>query len=359
MWFRVRMREPSGNVSRHDASPVIAAFTLSGSRSVTGSVAVDSDELVQHRIAEVIAKAFLTVGRRGVLALGSAALLQTLGCTVIIDADRKQCKVDADCTNRGEAFANTVCVNSVCDQPPSALWGCMDDAPPEPLPPATYNVTMHAQFIVGSAPIPNIPAKLCRKIDPECKTPEATGTTDPNGDVTFQIPSNLTGAFVAFDAFDETLPPGEERNNSWVPANYFFNPNVTSDMTVPVQMATFGLLTALSGLVERPQEPDRGTVLINVLSCLGTGAPGVVYKASNADDSTTAFYVEGSVPVKDRTNTNTDGFGGFLNIIPGNVVVSGEIDGTDRVVDTVSLAIFPNTITYSRLVARAKPPIPQ
>ena len=64
------------------------------------------------------------------------------------------------------------------------------------------------------------------------------------------------------------------------------------------------------------------------------------------------------MPVASRTETNTDGFGGFVNIPTGQVVVSGETE-TGLVVDTVSFPIFPNTITYSRLVARAKPPIPE
>ena len=338
---------------------MIDAFTHNGSRAVSiDAVSVDSDSRVQHRIGEVIAKAFLTAGRSSVFALGTAALLQTLGCTVIIDADRNQCKVDADCANRGEAFANTVCVNSVCEPARSALWGCMDDEPPEPLPPATYNVTLHAQSIAGMGAIPGIPAKLCRKINPGCDPPEATGMTDANGDVTFQIPSNLTGAFVAFDGHDETLPQ-DQWAEQWVPANYFLNPNPTSDMTIAVQMATFKLLNILTFLVEKPQEVGRGTVLINVLSCTGAGAAGVVYTASNADEFTTAFYVEGGAPVKGRTSTNTDGFGGFINIEQGNVVISGQIEETGQPIDTVSLAVFPNTITYSRLVARAKPPIPQ
>jgi hypothetical protein len=320
-------------------------------------VSVDSDSRVQHRIGEVIAKAFLTAGRRSVLALGAAVLLQTLGCTVIIDADRKQCKVDADCTSRGEAFTNTVCVNSVCENAPSALWGCMDEEPPEPLPMATYNVTFHAQSIADQKPVAGVPAKLCRKINPECPEPEATGVTDANGDVTFQIPSNLA-AFVAFDKFDETLPQ-DQWTNEWVPANYFINPNVSSDMTIAVQMATFRLLSFLTLLVEKPQEPERGTVLINVLSCTGGGAPGVVYKADRADELTVPFYVEGSVPNATRTSTNTDGFGGFINIPPGIVALAGEIEETGRPIDTSSVTVFNNAITYTRLVARAKPPTPQ
>jgi hypothetical protein len=108
----------------------------------------------------------------------------------------------------------------------------------------------------------------------------------------------------------------------------------------------------------KPQEPERGTILINVLSCTGAGAPGVVFKADTADERTTPFYVEGGVPVASRTETNTDGFGGFVNIPTGTVVVSGETE-TGLVVDTVSFPIFANTITYSRLVARAKPQIPE
>lgn len=353
MWFRVGMTQRSSTLFGSDEFRMANAFTLNGSHGVS----VDFEDGVQHRVGNVVAKAFLRVGRKTVLALGAAALVQTLGCTVIIDADRKQCKVDADCTNRGEPFANTVCINSMCENAPSALWGCMNEEPPEPLPPATYNVTFHAQSIANTMPIAGVPAKLCRKINPACPEPEATGVTDANGDVTFQIPSNLA-AFVAFDKFDETLPQ-EKWGDEWVPANYFINPNVTSDMTIAVQMATFQLLNILTLLVEKPQEPDRGTVLINVLSCTGAGAPGVVYKADRADDLTIPFYVEGSVPNALRTSTNTDGFGGFINLPPGIVAVSGEVEENGRLIDTTSVTVFANTITYSRLVARAKPPIPQ
>jgi hypothetical protein len=293
-----------------------------------------------------------------VLALAPAALSLTFGCTVLIDADRKQCSVDADCTKRGEAFANTVCVNSMCEAAPSVLWGCLDGEPPDPPQPNTYNITMHAQGIADSKPIANMPAKLCRKLNPACDPPEATGVTNENGDVTFQIPSTLTSPFVAFDNFDETLPP-EQWDNQWVPANYFLNPNPTSDMTISVQMATFRLLNILTLLVGIPQDPLRGVALINVLGCHGAGAAGVRYKSDKGDEQTLAFYVEGGAPIASRVDTNTDGFGGFINLQPGNVVISGEIGETGREVDKVSLAIFPQTITYSRLVARAKPPIPE
>jgi hypothetical protein len=353
MWFRVRMTQRSCKVSDNAETEMKIASTLNGTRGV----AVDSDERVQHRIGEVIAQAFLTVGRRTAFALAPAALVLTLGCSVLIEPDRKQCSTNDDCTGRGPEFVGTVCgASGMCEDP----WKCLDQPPPPAVPvderPPSYYITVHAQNIVNQSPVTNAEVKLCRKLDPTCDKPESQGTTDSNGDVTLQIASNVTTAYFSVKKFVEG-----EINEQWVPAYYYFNPNITGDMTVSVQMATFDLRGKLIFVLQVPQEDTRGLMLINAFNCAGTAAPGIVFTADKQDEATTPFYVVSGVPNITRTSTNTDGYGGFINIPVGEtgngdtVTVTATVELTGRVMNTNALHVRPNAITYSRMVPSGQP----
>jgi hypothetical protein len=292
-----------------------------------------------------------------------AAIASTLtsGCNFIIEADRKQCTKDDDCTKRGPAFAGTVCVNSMCEPAPppvDPLWACLDEAP-APAQPRPYTVTVHAQNIANMRPVIDAEVKLCRKLDPECTGPERETRTDGNGDAVLEIPDNVTTAYFSIKKFDATDP-----NEQWVPAYYYFNPNINSSMNVSVQMATQTLRNQLIFVLQVPQEPTRGLMLINALNCQGTAAQGIVFKADKADEATTTFYVVSGLPNITQTSTNTDGYGGFINIPVGTtgkgdtVTVIAEVEATGRVMNTNALHVRPDAITYSRMVPIGQPPSP-
>jgi hypothetical protein len=59
----------------------------------------------------------LRLGGRGAFLLSVCVLHVGTACSVLIDAQRQQCKTDDDCRNRGAAFTGSVCNNSVCVRP--------------------------------------------------------------------------------------------------------------------------------------------------------------------------------------------------------------------------------------------------
>jgi hypothetical protein len=348
MWFRVRMTHCSCNVSDNEETEMKIAFTLNGSRSV----GVDFEKRVQHRIGDVIASAFLTVGRRTALLLGPAALLLTFGCSVLIEPDRAQCSTDDDCTSRGPEFFGTVCNNSVCEDP----WKCLDEPPAPTTPAHPYYVTVHAQSISNQRPVIDAEVTMCRKLDPGCTAPEAKTRTNENGDAVLQINQGVTNPFISIKKSIADNP-----DEDWVSAYYFFNPAINSDMNVTVQMATQTLRNQLIFVLQVPQQPDRGLILINAINCQGTAAQGITFSADTADDETTPFYVVGGIPNVTLSSTNTDGYGGFINIPAGKdangeaVTVTATIEQTQRQMNTNSFVVRPNTITYSRMVPIGPP----
>ena len=65
--------------------------------------------------------------------LGRAVVVALLcaGCSLNVDSSRVQCTVDADCTERGGAFANSTCVASVCRAAACAGASCTGSINPK------------------------------------------------------------------------------------------------------------------------------------------------------------------------------------------------------------------------------------
>jgi hypothetical protein len=284
------------------------------------------------------------IGQRFLVAVGAAALAS--GCNLIIEPDRVQCSRDEDCANRGGDFAGTVCVESTCQRVvvEDLTWGCLKKPPEVVSDPGPFTINFHAQEILTQDPVPGAAVKVCRKIDVECEDPEATGlVTDANGDVSLQISRTSAGAaFSGYVMFDKA---------EMVSGIYMFNPAVTSDLTLTVQIASPGIVAALTGSVGAPQLEDRGIMLLNVLDCEGKAAAGVSYKSDHFDDASRVFYTVDGLPNTSVNATDATGYGGFVNIIPGTVAVTAELESSGARVDTTSYVVRAGAITYSRLVA--------
>src|SRR4051812_43093761 len=67
----------------------------------------------------------------GVLCLAAlAAIGTTAACSVLVDADRKQCESTADCAALSGGQGDLMCIDSVCQDNPA--WSCLTH--PLPLP---------------------------------------------------------------------------------------------------------------------------------------------------------------------------------------------------------------------------------
>src|SRR6185503_1132333 len=238
------------------------------------------------------------IGRdRGSVRVVRLALLASLAfasqaCNLVIDTNRVQCTIDSDCTARGGAFANSVCLDSVCQ--PNAKWACLSKPATPSTQPAPYQVVIPLRNLVTMQPVANAQVKLCRKLDIDCTMPVNTATSDAAGQVTFALDANFAG-YVEIHA------------TGLLPTLYFFNPTVDIDqdiapISLPSPAANAGLLLQLG----RQMIPNHGNVVIQSQDCAGAPAAGVSYSSPDGEaDVTVAFYTVGSLPTTTATETGS------------------------------------------------------
>ncbi len=277
------------------------------------------------------------------------SLVALAGCSLTVDADRKQCTTDSDCTKRGRAFAGSICVASLCEEAHKAIeagvedktWSCLDAPPVASTATGPFHVTMHLTDIVSAMPISGVTANLCRKLDVACTDPQGPSVvSDATGLVAFDVPAAFTG-YVSL-----------QEGAAIMPGLYFFNPAVNSDLDVPsVQLASPGIASALIKGLGAKQDANDGIMLLSVVDCTGTNAADVTMSFTQSADASASvsFYSVGGLPNATVTMTDTSGYGGAVNVAPGNVAVTAKrSDG--RTIGTYSLFVNPGTITYSKLV---------
>lgn len=145
----------------------------------------------------------VTLRLAGVL-LGSLA---SFGCTVLMDPGREQCSTTRDCVARGAAFAESICVDSLCQEAVVDPWRCLD----HPTPAAPTTASVHAAVRVCdslrgcSLVLRGLTAKLCAKLDAGCTNPIQADVPNTNGVFEFDAPTGLFG----FDGYLQISAPPE------------------------------------------------------------------------------------------------------------------------------------------------------
>jgi len=299
------------------------------------------------------------------------------GCSLAVDADRAQCKTNQDCESHGLAGAicnkQSLCVaqqslkeDARVSNPggekdgghrgtshdgggdgappaPMADWSCLEKPRVVTTEPGPFHVTMHVTTIVPSAPAAGVAVVLCTtKLDVECST--MTGdpqTTNSNGDVAFDVPRSFSGY-------------AQLKRDDLITGLYFFNPNVDRNLdAVAVQLASPGILNALSSAAGSMQDPKKGTILMSIVDCNNVAAANAVFSAQGSD--AIPFYSVGGLPNAMATTTDSSGYGGFVNVPPGVISIKGLIDGGKRDIGAaVSFLTRANSLSYIKLVPVGK-----
>ena len=267
---------------------------------------------------------------------GALLVVWASSCSLVVDSDRVQCTTDEDCEGRGEAFAGSTCVDSVCVE--EARWACLDEPAQPPLTTGMFQAPFIVQHLVTQQPLAGVHARLCRRIDVTCAAPlGADLVTDASGQVTFSVPGGFDG-YVAFDGPDI------------IHGLFFFNPPVATDL--PQAMISIGsteviaLLALQAGAV---QEPDRGVVLLGARDCTGAPAAGVTFMVSGSDPQAVPFYSEQGLPSGTAQQTDVAGYGGLLNAAAGSVTFTASDVETGRRLGSVTLLAQENAITYGSI----------
>jgi hypothetical protein len=279
------------------------------------------------------------LGREVVICL--ALLASASACSVLAEADRKQCETTADCTVLSAGQGDLMCLDAVCQENPA--WACLGR--PAPVPPSTSGtavVEIAVRGLIDDLPITTANARLCRRLDLDCLDPVSPRyAPDPDGVFTLQVE-------LGFDGYVEIAAP--ER----VPGLYVFAPPVTSDRRIPwlplVRPAELAQFATLGG---RPLIEGRGHVMLAAYDCQLQGASGVRLSSTDADQRTSPFYVVAKLPSLTAPGTDISGRGGILNLRAGPASVTGAL-GDGRLIGTLSVVVRPDSISYTTLVPSFK-----
>lgn len=273
---------------------------------------------------------------------GIVLSLAAVGCSAILDGDRKQCAQDSDCTSRGSGFTSSVCIDSWCMAPPK--WSCLDKPSAISGHRGPHPVTLRVEDILTQKAKPGVRARLCRKLDVNCENPLAAEVmSDSDGIVRFDIvtddPTSGFSGYVLFTSSDA------------MPGLYFFNPPVRGPVDIPaVQLAPRAVATVLTQQVGATYDVTRGLILLNTLDCVGEPLAGVSLETDADDPLTVPFYSVHGLPAATATATDPDGYCGVINVLPGTTSVTARMEAGGRRIGTLSLLVKAGSITYSRMV---------
>lgn len=265
-----------------------------------------------------------------------------IGCSLTLDADRRQCLNDSDCSVRGAAFSSSVCVDSWCTAPPK--WSCLDRPFQISGNKGPHPVSLRVEDVLTQKAKPGVIALLCRKLDVNCENPLGPAvTSDAAGIVRFDVvPDDPALGFTGYVSFT---------SSDTMPGLYFFNPPVDRPIDIPaVQLAPRAVATLLTQQVGATYDFARGLILLNTLDCTGQAVSGVTLETDADDVMTVPFYSVGGLPAATATATDMDGYCGVINAVPGTISVTGRMQEGGRRIATLSLLIKPGAITYSRMV---------
>ena len=234
------------------------------------------------------------------------------GCSAVVDANRVQCDTTSDCTSRGAAFADTLCVKNFCEVKDE--WSCSDHSTLTSESKEKVSIDFSLFDAVSMSNVSDVDAKLCGKLDLDCSAPLAMTKTSDDGVVTFDVQPLFDG-YVQLnrDGYDPTL---------------MFLPTVTEATSLGQFPYTMAAAAAFLGTqLGKPLLPDAGRVLTTITGCDKATAGGVSLQGENMGDDAAVFYAVNGFPSFTATETDNTGFAGFVNVAPGTITLNAQIEG--------------------------------
>jgi hypothetical protein len=234
------------------------------------------------------------------------------------------------------------------------VWGCVGS----PMPAAGDAVTLTLDIRhFGGAPVQGVAVKACDRLDKTCTSPIAAPIySDDTGMATISVPSDVNDFYLDLSG---TLPlpdggadagDGGAGGESLMETLIFVSPPPTKDRTLSdVFVGTYDeyvtLVQAGTGMVL----PGTGALLVHTLDCLDPPEPepGVMLSLDPGFSmGVDPFYFSDGSPVPGATQTDSEGVGGFADVMaPGG-------SGSPQI--TATLAANGETIAVSTVTVRPK-----
>ncbi len=285
----------------------------------------------RHAIALLVSGAFFAVSAGA--------------CSLALGLGEQQCQTTADCTKRG--FAGAECVQHVCvgGSTTSSSTGSGDPAwsclPGFMTPTTTQNISVDFQIVMatGAALPTDLKIKLCSSFDAQCSVPvDGNVTLDADGKHTFEVPPSFGNGYLEITS----------QSGVTYPTLAFFGSNVLIP-PVPkiIRLTTPAQLDALLNLTKLSADPAHGIAIMLTTDCQDERTAGVALSSvSGSDGLTVPFYFNGNLPDPAGTQTDAEGAGGFLNMVPGIARVQSSRFSTGDFVGDVTFQVRAQTISY-------------
>jgi hypothetical protein len=268
-------------------------------------------------------------------------------CSVLIDVDAKQCKVDADCAQLSGAPANAVCVQAVCvaptdDSPTAGAAGMSGGG--EPLVCDKRETSKEETVTYSFAPIyapggePENPQpfhiKACEQLDLTCEHP-VYGPLDVNvGEPQpFIVPTGFNGYF-------------EITNPDTLGGLIFMGRPVIED-TVGwnVTMPTPDLVAQLSIVTGENVDAELGLILTVARDCAGLALADVTVHNTKGG---LGYYFVNFLPDTNLTKTGPQGAAGWANVPITTTILSGT-HTSGKEFGPVSIRTRPGFMSFAEL----------
>ncbi len=299
--------------------------------------------------------------RRTVSALALAGSLLGGACTFIVPANLEQCATNADCVALGPAWADSTCRSGTCVRGaltsdktdsgaettdagaeasiPSGPWGCVGRVT-WPL-----DTTGAKRFIrnrivdVSEKPVAGVSFVGCGKLDPECSKPITEPVlSDADGVFTINLPRG-------FDGFLKATPAAPLMPAIIVGPPLYDDLDTVAVSGEPLHAVAKSDIDALLALVGSTIDESAGHLFVQSLDCEQKLASGVTLGISLKGPNTKNYYYAGGLPNTDALTTDGSGLGGFVNVPPGNVVVTGR-NTLGQLFATRQVILRAGTVTY-------------
>lgn len=264
----------------------------------------------------------------------AAVFLASSGCSVVLKTDAEQCEVDADCPARGAEFADTVCLERVCQAKVVEVdpkWGCLGHVEPPKAGGPMVTVTVKLLDLVSLTPLKNVTAKLCSKYDPSCSTPLEALEVGADGKVAATVASNFQGYF------DLQAP-------DYIPTLVFLDVEATA-FNPEILMLPPAIADSLASGAGVTVDPTLGFVLSATVDCTLKVSAGVSVSISPSAKET-GFYVIASGVSPGATVTDNTGNAGFVNVTPGTPTFTTTRGPGGEKIGEVTTLVRPGSVTY-------------
>lgn len=263
-----------------------------------------------------------------------------VACSVLVDADDRQCSTDDACSAKHTGVAGLECVDGVCvaaegadsdaapdvvvpdagadatssapDAEPPGVWECVGRHPP-PVLSDVVSVTVPIRTLTMAA-LPDVRVKTCSMIDVSCEDPVLEEVvTNEQGEVVLDLPADFQGYLEA--THPDYVPLLVQL--STLGAVYHDPDHAVWTSPQLLTSSNYDTILLLTRVSDIQIEPDRGQVHVLIEPCRGSTPYGVRLELADLEEGTTPFYLEDGLPALSAEYTDADGLAGFLNAAPG------------------------------------------